>query len=101
MSSYGVLSFGDEPILSFPITLSYPLIAPYWTDIDLSGGAGSVRYTVYTTENGASYIDQVNKFLVNRTANSFVASMLLVVQWIDVVCPDGDYYNDRCSEVIN
>ena len=64
-----------------------------------------MRYTVYTTENGLSYIDQVNEFLANGTDN-FNASMLLVAQWIDV-CPfgydDDDYYYDdydnQCSEV--
>ena len=70
----------------------YPLIAPYWTDIDLRGGVGNVRYTVYTTENGSSYIDQVNAFLYNQT---FTATMILVAQWIDV-CPFGNQY---CSEV--
>ena len=51
---------------------------------------------MYTTENGSSYIDQVNEFLSNGTDN-FIASMLLVAQWIDV-CP---YYDNQCSEVIN
>ena len=51
---------------------------------------------MYTTENGSSYIDQVNEFLASGTDN-FNASMLLVAQWIDV-CPIDD---DQCSEVIN
>ena len=83
----------------FPHTFfPFPLIAPYWTDIDLSGGVGNVRYTVYTstTENGESYIDQVNEFLANET-DDFIATTLLVAQWIDV-CP---YDNSRCSEVIS
>ena len=102
MSSNGVLSFGSrftdheyKPHQRFPYG-DYPLIAPYWTDIDLSGGVGDVSYTVYTTENGSSYIDQVNEFLANGTDN-FIASMLLVAQWIDV-CSSRD---NQCSEVIN
>ena len=75
---------------------AFPLITPYWTDVTLSGGVGDVRYTVYTIENGASYIDQVNEFLATKT-NNFIATMLLVAQWIDV-CPP--YYN-QCSEVRN
>ena len=51
---------------------------------------------MYTTENGASYIDQVNEFLANGTDN-FNASMLLVALWTDV-CP---YRDAQCSEVIN
>ena len=82
--------------MRFGDVFSYPYIAPYATSIDLSSGVGDVRYTVYTTENGSSYIDQVNEFLANGTDN-FIASMLLVAQWIDV-CPTGD---NQCSEVIN
>ena len=51
---------------------------------------------MYTTEYGSSNIDQVNEFLANGTDN-FIASMLLVAQWIDV-CRYGDA---QCSEVIN
>ena len=51
---------------------------------------------MYTTENGSSYIDQVNEFLASGT-DSFIASMLLVAQWIDVC--HFDY--EQCSEVIN
>ena len=98
MSSNGLLSFGSgfsaySPRI-FPRSGSPPLIAPYWTDIDLSGGVGNVRYTVYTTENEESYIDQVNEFLVNKI-DGFIATTMLVAQWIDV-CPLGDQF---CSEV--
>ena len=98
MSSNGLLSFGSgfSDYLSqiFPRSGPPPLIAPYWTDIDLSGGVGDVRYTVYTTENGESYIDQVNEFLANET-DGFIATTILVAQWIDV-CPFGNHF---CSEV--
>ena len=88
------MSFGDDFSGYNPQSfqsVSFPLIAPYWTDIDLRGGVGNVSYTVYTTENGPSYIDQVNAFLYNQT---FTATMVLVAQWIDV-CPYGD---STCSK---
>ena len=84
------MSFADDfpssTSQSFPYGTS-PVIAPYWARNDV---VGDVRYTVYTTENGSSYIDQVNEFLANGTDN-FIASMLLVAQWIDV-CPYDYYY---------
>ena len=100
MSSNGVLSFGNSFYDYYPQIFpymygDYPLIAPYWTDIDLRGGVGDVRYTVYTTESGSSYIDEVNKFLDNTENGTFTATMILVAQWIDV-CPYG---NENCSEV--
>ena len=108
MGSNGVLSFGQsfyEYIPErFPIPYGdTPLIAPYWTDIDLSGGVGNVTYTVYTIENGSSYIDQVNEFIHVATSTveaidiNFNATTMLVSQWINV-CPFG---NQQCSEVNN
>ena len=91
-------SFSNFSPQRFPYG-SYPLIAPYWADIDLSSGIGNVRYTVYTTGNinGDCYVDLVNKFLVNELeTDSFTATSMLVAQWIDV-CPYG---NSRCNEVI-
>ena len=91
-------SFSNFSPQRFPYG-SYPLIAPYWTDIDLSSGIGNVTYTVYTAGsiNGDCYVDLVNKFLANELkTDSFTATSMLVAQWIDV-CPYG---NSRCNEVI-
>ena len=51
---------------------------------------------MYTTENGSSYIDQVNEFLDNTENGTFTATTILVAQWIDV-CSIDDYL---CFEVI-
>ena len=75
---------------------SYPLIAPYWTDIDLTDGVGRVMYTVYTSERGSDYIELVNEFLANTETDYFTATSILVAQWMDV-CPYG---NSQCNEVI-
>ena len=104
MGSNGVLSFGRSFSEFTPQRFPYgdiPLIAPYWTDIDLRGGVGNVRYTVYTIESGSSYIDQVNEFIHVATVEAidinFNATTMLVSQWINV-CPFG---NQQCSEVNN
>ena len=101
MSNNGILSFGapfyDYIPRRFPHTyFPYPLIAPYWTDVDLRWN-GNVIYGVYTAENGSFYIDQLYEFLSNTGQGSFTASMIVVAQWIDV-CP---YSNSFCSEVSN
>ena len=84
-------SFSSYTPQLFPLySGSPPIIAPYWTDIDLSNGLGNVRYAVYTTDNGAAYIHQVNAFLANTTeADDFIATTMLVAQWINVY-PYGD-----------
>ena len=75
----------------------YPLIAPYWTDIDLSSDVGNVMHSVYTNESESDYIELVNEFLANTETNDFIATSMLVAQWIDV-CPYG---NSQCNEVIS
>ena len=59
------------------------IVAPYWTDIDLSNGEGSVNYTVLLQSNGSSYIDVVDRFLEEKgiIINS---TMILVAQWLNV-----------------
>ena len=79
----------------FPYFNPYPLIAPYWTDIDLQGGIGNVSYTVYTTDNGSAYIEQMNEFITNTEAVDFTAIMMLVAQWKDVC----HFEDDMCNEV--
>ena len=93
-----MLSFGDSFIHLFPQRFPYgdiPLIAPYWADITLHGNVGTVNYAVYTTDNGSSYVDQVNEFLANTENDQFIATMVLVAQWIDVCSIE----NHLCSEV--
>ena len=80
----------------FPLSGPPPVIAPYWTDINLNGGMGNVRYAVYTTENGSAYIDQVNEFLATTETGNFIATSMLIAQWIGV-CPYG---NSQCTEVM-
>ena len=88
-------SFSNYSPQRFPYGY-YPLIAPYWTDIDLSSGFGNVMYTVYTNESRSDYIELVNEFLANTETDDFTATSMLVAQWIDV-CPYG---NSQCNEVI-
>ena len=92
-------SFSSYTPQTFPRYGSPALIAPYWTDINLNGGVGTVRYTAYTTDmyNGATYINEVNRFLATTEGGNFIATSLLVAQWIDV-CPFG---NNQCTEVMH
>ena len=54
------MSFGSSYTVAIPQVLPIigPIIvAPYWTDIDLSNGEGLVNYTVLLQSNGSNYID--------------------------------------------
>ena len=61
------------------------IVAPYWTDIDLSNGEGLVNYAVLLQSNGSSYIDVVDRFLEEKGINRR-PTMILVAQWLNV-CP--------------
>ena len=80
------MSFGSSYTATFPQVLPIfgPIIvAPYWTDIDLSNGEGSVNYTVLLQSNGSSYIDVVDRFLKEREI-AISSTMILVAQWFSV-----------------
>lgn len=73
------------------------IVAPYWTDIDLSGdgGGSSVNYTVFLQSNGSLYINMVDRFLEEKEIN-MMSTMILVAQWLNV-CPFPA--SPSCSEV--
>ena len=59
------------------------IVAPYWTDIDLSNGEGLVNYAVLLQSNGSNYIDMVDRFL-NEREIKISSTMILVAQWFSV-----------------
>ena len=65
------------------------LVTPFWDDIDISGGGGSVYYQVFTSGNGS---DSTNVNTVNAYINSvhgdsnFTGTWMLLVKW-DHVSP--------------
>ena len=77
MSSYTAYAPRVLPIIGRII------VAPYWTDIDLSNGEGLVKYTVLLQSNGSNYIDMVDRFLKEREI-AISSTMILVAQWFSV-----------------
>lgn len=84
------MSFGTQYIAYSPrpFPLLEPLllvIAPYWADLTLDDSPlSTLKYTTYTTQNGLSYINQVNEFLADFENETITVTMILVAQWIDV-----------------
>ena len=79
------MSFGSSYISWFSqiLPIGPIIVAPYWTDIDLSNGEGSVNYTVLLQSNGSSYIDMVDRFL-NKREIEISTTMIIVAQWFSV-----------------
>ena len=63
------------------------VLAPFWDEIDLRK-AGNVFYEVHTTFNNDSdslmLLSEVNEYIEWETADIFLGSWMLLVQWDDV-----------------
>lgn len=70
----------------FPINGQY-LVAPFWADVDIHGGVGSIGYQVYTS--GSAEIDTINSFITNEEGFSFTACWMLVAEWDQVSTFNG------------
>ena len=79
------MSFGSSYTSYYSLVLPIDsiIVAPYWTDIDLSIGEGSLNYTVLLQSNGSSYLDMMDRFLEGKGINTSL-TMILVVQWLNV-----------------
>ena len=87
----GFFSF-DTPYTSF-IPRLYPvdgryLAAPFWSDVDITNGVGTIRYEVHscadaTIENGTP-LQNISDFISNEEDVVFEAEWMLVAEWDDV-----------------
>ena len=57
------------------------IVAPFFTDIDISQGVGQIRYEVHR-EN--TILDKVNELINNCSLKDFTGNWLLVATWEDV-----------------
>ncbi|XP_059148154.1 mucin-like protein [Physella acuta] len=110
ISVNGLISFGDEFSSFTPQRLPVldkkgkprPLLAPYWTDLELTDGdEGQVYYHVFncSLETSSSKVcEQANidvvRYLVN--ASSYNATTVIVITWVNVPAP-GNNSNERVS----
>ena len=84
----GLISFG-APITDFSPSL-FPLehdfiVAPFWSDVDISTGVGQIRYEVHTTSSvGSTFLSNVSQFIEEQTNTSFTGQWMLLVEWEEV-----------------
>ena len=99
MISNGFISFGTPVTyftpLTFPLSFAQ-IIAPYWTDIDLTV-TGSVRYSIITKFHPtlSCLLELTSDYISSREGVQFKASWMLVAHWM-YTCPYG---NNTCSQV--
>ncbi len=85
VSTNGIISFGrpfpyHSPHL-FPGT-SY-LVAPFWTDNDITKGVGEVSYQVYDNCQSES-LSWVSTYISQQQQLNFSGTWMLVAEWRDV-----------------
>ena len=84
----GLISFGG-PITDFSPSL-FPLehnfiVAPFWSDVDISNGVGRIRYEVHTTSSvGSTFLSNVSQFIQEQMNTSFTGQWMLLVEWDEV-----------------
>jgi len=89
VSSNGILFFGNQttPCCPSPFPGSHDLdciVAPYWTNISLSGGIGTVSYEIHTPTSSPALLSAVHSFIHQKEHNKFAGTWMLVTEWRDV-----------------
>ena len=68
------------------------LVAPFFTDIDISRGVGQIIYENHTLSTSKDLISKVDSIINKKTQANFKGKWMLVATWEDV--PQyGSYYN--------
>jgi hypothetical protein len=71
---YSPYDFGSE---------NRSLVAPFFSDIDISNGRGQIRYEIHTEETSWHILSEVNQLIQNCTGKHFRGNWLLVATWED------------------
>ena len=72
---------------SFPHSFRYYLVAPFWDDVDITGGVGNISYQVYST--GSPLLDTVNTIISAEENINFRGHWMLVAEWDSVPAYGG------------
>lgn len=71
------------------------LVAPFFTDIDISKGTGSITYEVHTPTNSEALFSDIHTVINDQMKTNFTGSWLIVAEWKDA--PEfGGFKNIVC-----
>lgn len=62
-------------------------MAPFWADIAVRSGVGTISYEVHTTRNGqnaSQLLSLVNQFVSDHQRTNFTGDWMLVAEWKQV-----------------
>lgn len=90
VSTNGYMSLGKKyskvnPFADDTFPLNTAIIAPYWTDLDLSSGQGALYIDTYSefdqTEKGAQIFSQFTKDVTRWRNVTFMPTFVVVATW--------------------
>ena len=89
VSTNGYFSFGEEPIYNTPqrFSPSSPqmyIVAPFWSNTDISNRVWNITYEVHTEGNSQNQISSVSSFISQQQQVRFSGNWMLVAQWNSV-----------------
>ena len=67
------------------------LVAPFFTDIDISSGYGQINYEIHTKITSQFILSQVNSVINDHAQTEFSGDWLLVAMWDEVPRFGGGY----------
>ena len=67
----------------FPLVDQY-LLAPFWSDVDITNGVGTIQYEVHSRTTGGTPLQDVSEFISNEGNVVFEAEWMLVAEWREV-----------------
>lgn len=66
------------------------LVAPFFADIDISGGIGEINYEIHTDVTSQSILSRIDSVISEHMQIEFNGRWLLVAQWDGVPQYGGD-----------
>lgn len=74
----------------FPDSRFNFIVAPFWSDIDISTGVGNVSYEVHTSSD---VLNWVSTFVSQHQQTNFTGEWMIVAEWRDVPQHAGSIQN--------
>ena len=76
--------FTDYATFEFPGIGDVTLVAPFFSDIDISDGIGSISYEVHTRRTSQSLISKIDTIINDQMSTQFSGSWLIIAEWKNV-----------------
>ena len=72
----------------FPLVGQY-LVAPFWSDVNVEDGAGTIQYEIHSSTTGGTALQDVSAFISSEEDIVFEAEWMLVAEWEEVTLSAG------------